>query len=468
MIKLVEKVEKGNLTAEEKGNLVLSLIKLANEGKKLPGSIDNYLIDDKCNIAFLDTEDNDLTLAAPEYFVEAKVNLTDKSMFSVGLLAYYIYNGTTYYEASQIDPLDIVALAQSGDSECLINSDELSGAYAGFTAWKAEKRHEGAEAFFQYINANFKCRYSVNYICDGSTVKVESGTIVGDIEEYPATDTVKTDDGTTYTINQKCKIPYRLGHAEYNINVTSIKTSTSSHLPDRVTYRQDDIMGTTITETTSVELPARAKDVNYDTKIVGGKVQPIAISMDLPHEIRNLALIEFVFDNNVILKKEYKNISTPIADYPFGGWITSTYGADYITLATTDIQNVDGAYKYTIPTKKAIGKIETYIMLEGSNGMFHKLICVGAHESNSFTCYADRNGFKAPLVGGYVDSGTGEVIFWGPIGLTSPGLATERKVRVTVNSRAGSDFVTIDAVEVDSGTVLFTGRRINMPKSQHN
>lgn len=464
MKKLVEKVKEGNLTDEEKGNLVLSLIKLADEGKKFPGAIDNYLIDDKSNICFMSTEDSDVTLASPEFFTGTEVDLRDKSMFSVGLLAYYIYNGRTFYDVAGIIPLEICDLAENG-SESLIGGDELSGAYAGFTAWRADKRYEGVQAFFKYIKTNFKGTYIVNYRCDGSTVKIDKGELVGDIEEYPITDIIEANDGTKYKINKKCKIPYRVGTAEYTVDVTRIKTPASVHLPERVTCEQGDTAGTTANETTSTGLPARAEDVDYNTRIINGKVQSVAVDMNLPHEVRNLALIEFVCDGRVVYETECKNISAPIVDYPFGRWIASAGGEEYIALATADITNVDGACKYTIPVKKARGKIRTCIMLEGSDRMFQKLVSVGVYESKSFTCYVDSNGFKAPLVGGYVDSGSGEVIFRGSIGLTPPRLSAEKKVRVTVNSYLDGDYITIDAVEVDSGTVLFEAKRIDMPKS---
>lgn len=464
MKKLVEKVKEGNLTAEEKGNLVLSLIKLADEGKKFPGSIDDYLIDDKSNICFLSTEDNDVTLASPEFFTGAEVDLRDKSMFSVGLLAYYIYNGRTYYDVAKIIPLEICDLAENG-SGSLIGGDELSGAYAGFTAWRADKRYEGAKAFLKYIKTNFKGTYVVNYRCDGSTVKIDKGELVGDIEEYPATDTIETNDGAKYKINKKCKIPYRVGNTEYTVNVTRIKTLASSHIPNRATREPGGTMERTTTDTISTGLPARAEDVDNNTRIVNGKVQSVAVDMNLPSEVRSLALVEFVCDGRVVYETECKNISAPIVDYPFGRWVTSADGEEYIALATADIINADGVYKYMIPVKKARGKIRTCIMLEGSDCMFQKLVSIGERESKSFTCYVDSNGFKAPLVGGYVDSGSGEVIFRGSIGLTPPRLSKEKKVRVTVNSYLDGDYITIDAVEVDSGAVLLEGKRIDMPKS---
>ena len=461
MKKLVEIVKEGNLTVEEKGNMVLSLIKLADAGKKFPGAIDDYLVDDKSNVCFMSNDGNDVTLSSPEFFIGKEADLRDKSLFSVGLLAYYIYNGKSYYDVKGITPLDVFDLIENG-SESLIGGDELMGAYAGFTSWRADKRYEGAEAFLKYTKTNFKATYVVNYKCDGSIVKIDGGELVGDIEKYPATNTIEASDGAKYKINKKCKIPYRVGNTVYTVNVTRVEVPAPSNLPNRVSRDQDGAT-TTTSESASTGLPIRAEDVDNSPKIVNRKVQPVIVNMNLPREVRNLAIIKFVCDGRVVYETKRKNISSTIAEHPFGRWIATADGEEYIALATADILNIDGAYQYTIPVIKAKGKINTCIMLECGDCRFQRLVTIGVRESKSFTCYVDGNGFNVPLVGGYVDSGSGEVIFRGPIGLTPPHLATLKKARVTVNSYSDGDYITVDAVEIDSGAVYFKDKRIDMP-----
>ena len=514
MIKLTEKVKTGTMTAEEKANLVLSLIRLADSGKKFPGTFENYLVDDKGDVCFLDAESDKYILASPEYFTPADVDLRDKSMFTVGLLTYYIYNGALYYDVAGVAPLELYELAERG-AESLIDNEngELSGAYAGFTSFQPDKRYNGVEAFFKYVKANFKGSYTVNYRCDGATVKTEKGELAGDIEKYPEADTVEAD-GSKYKINKKFYIPYRVGNTEYTVNVTRIKTPAPAPVPPRrpverpVPPRPVDIPGerpgenhtalpdrtpreprvttqTTGNGNTSNRLPNRAEDVQTETttyqhtqtrkppvrkpqdnpqkaRIVNGKVQGVAEDMNLPEDITNYAYIGFVCDGRLVFKTNARNFKKDIIDYPFGKWITANDGSEYIALATADICNRTGAYKYIIPVKKAKGKIETYIMLSMGDNKYEKLVVVGKHESFSFNCYADKNGLNAPIVGGYVDSGSEEVIYLGPLKIKLS-LPKEKQVRVSIHSFEGENSIMVDVVEVESGRVLIDGMRIAMP-----
>lgn len=205
---------------------LLCLYNAVNEGTLLQAAPENIGIREDGTVSVAPEADQNIYYAAPE--VVLGMSAADKSSgwFTMGLLAYFVINGRSYYEAEELHIADLPDMVKTGQSlipaQAAGYMEDIPGlldrAMSQFTSWRPEVRSKGVPFLMKAIR-QYAAKADIQYVYNGKVVSTESRTLNPPHAVITAGYGVTGKDGVSYRVKNDCKMPFRPGTHKYTADV---------------------------------------------------------------------------------------------------------------------------------------------------------------------------------------------------------------------------------------------------------
>lgn len=206
---------------------LLCLYNAVNEGTLLQAAPENIGIREDGTVSVTPKADQNIYYAAPEVALGKSAADKNSGWFTMGLLAYFVISGRSYYEAKGLHIVDLPDMVKSGRSlipaqgasEDTDDIQELLDlAMSRFTSWEPEVRSEGASFLLKVIR-QYTAKADIQYMHNGKVVSTKSKTLSSRSVIIAAGDSVTGKDGVSYRVKQDCEMPFRPGTHKYTVDV---------------------------------------------------------------------------------------------------------------------------------------------------------------------------------------------------------------------------------------------------------
>lgn len=217
------------MNSEEIADVLLCLCNAALEGKLKKASPENIEIQEDGEVRVISSEELNLFYASPEEVMGISEANEDTGWFTLGLLAYFVINGRSYYLDRSINVVDINELKEKQSSMIMADGIEQSAedinslfaiAIENFTSWDAKKRSSGKKYLLKAIQ-QFASTAEVQYVCNGQPVLSDAISVNPPRYGIQKNSYVTGTDGRKYRILSDIVIPFRPGAHKVSVNVSS-------------------------------------------------------------------------------------------------------------------------------------------------------------------------------------------------------------------------------------------------------
>lgn len=220
---------------------LLCLCNAVNEGTLLQAAPENIGIREDGTVSVTPKADQNIYYAAPEVALGKSAADKNSGWFTMGLLAYFVISGRSYYEAKGLHIVDLPDMVKSGRSlipaqgasEDTDDIQELLDlAMSRFTSWEPEVRSEGASFLLKVIR-QYTAKADIQYMHNGKVVSTKSKTLSSRPVSIAAGDRVTGKDGVSYRVKQDCEMPFRPGTHKYAVDVEIEAAGRNAGLPEK-------------------------------------------------------------------------------------------------------------------------------------------------------------------------------------------------------------------------------------------
>lgn len=220
---------------------LLCLCNAVNEGTLLQAAPENIGIREDGTVSVTPKADQNIYYAAPEVALGKSAADKNSGWFTMGLLAYFVISGRSYYEAKGLHIVDLPDMVKSGRSlipaqgasEDTDDIQELLDlAMSRFTSWEPEVRSEGASFLLKVIR-QYTAKADIQYMHNGKVVSTKSKTLSSRSVIIAAGDRVTGKDGVSYRVKNDCEMPFRPGTHKYAVDVEIEAAGRNAGLPEK-------------------------------------------------------------------------------------------------------------------------------------------------------------------------------------------------------------------------------------------
>lgn len=198
-----------------------------NKGALLQTAPENIALLEDGTVSVAPEADRNIYYAAPEVVLGKSAADKNSGWFTMGLLAYFVINGRSYYEAEGLHIVNLQDMTKTGGS--LIRAqggaeyaEDIPGlldlAMSRFTSWKPETRQEGVPFLLKAIQ-QYTATADIQYRYNGKIVSMESRPLTPPSITVAAGYRVTDSGGTVYLVRNSREIPFRPGNHKYAVDV---------------------------------------------------------------------------------------------------------------------------------------------------------------------------------------------------------------------------------------------------------
>lgn len=208
---------------EDKCDVLYQLVDFAMTGQKIGSDPSELFINGDNSIeVVLSSDGNNLAWLAPEVINGSLTSVGPyQKLYTIGLLAYWLYTGQDYYAHSDIDamslPSDMTHIIGSADVDFIDFGDAL----VHWTSIDATARTVGNDLFCRYLASSIPSTVDISYVCNDTVVYKETRNVTT-ILIVKEGDTVKSEGGK-WQVSKRMRIPARPGIRAYSVPVTEVK-----------------------------------------------------------------------------------------------------------------------------------------------------------------------------------------------------------------------------------------------------
>lgn len=227
--------------SEQIMDALLCLCNAVNEGTLLQAAPENIGIREDGTVSVTPKADQNIYYAAPEVALGKSAADKNSGWFTMGLLAYFVISGRSYYEAEGLHIVDLPDMVKSGRSlipaqGAAEDTDDIQElldlAMSRFTSWKPEVRSEGASFLLKVIR-QYTSKADIQYMHNGKVVSTESKALSSRSVIIAAGDRVTGKDGASYRVKKDCEMPFRPGTHKYTVDVEIEAAGRNAGLPEK-------------------------------------------------------------------------------------------------------------------------------------------------------------------------------------------------------------------------------------------
>ena len=225
------------ISDEDKCDILLSLINRVDLGKPVgfdPTEIlldeDNLILDRPASNPQPPNEENWNLLMMPPEFIRnvlsgrRPVMDAPRNWFLLGMLAYYMYYGTDYYQQNDVSVLDIEQHIRRRTSVIQANEARnipFSNAVEKMTAVNPSLREQGIAAFLQYLTVHMPGTIRVRFLCEGRVVgEREINSMREDVEDLEPSGQIFLNGVRYRPAVSPIRVLYRPGRHSLNVELT--------------------------------------------------------------------------------------------------------------------------------------------------------------------------------------------------------------------------------------------------------
>lgn len=215
------------MNPEEIVDAIYCLCSAVEEGKLVQASPEIIELQENGEVTVLNAEECNYMYAVPEVILGQSQADKRSGWFTVGLLSYFLIHGRSYYKEKNICLTSMVDLVRQGSG--LISAQGareqaedvpslLDLAMERMTRWNVDQRQEGVEFVLRAVK-QYTGYAEIHYICGEQEVAVSSCTITGRGLDCQAGTAVTGADGSSYSVAESLRIPFRPGNHRYYVKV---------------------------------------------------------------------------------------------------------------------------------------------------------------------------------------------------------------------------------------------------------
>lgn len=224
---LFDKVTAGALLPADAIDITLSLSYLIEDGHLTHLDPVGIGLDDDNQVSILPgTRPVDCCYAAPEVALDGAQPSQASMRFSLGCLLFFMLVGKSYYDAYDLDPID---LADTHPGQSMMDPSLYNGlaadAIQALTAWAPDARAAGMGCLLEIV-ASIPTRTTLEFTQNGNVVRTEELEHSETLHNYRSGEHIIGDDQVAYTILPGATVPFRPGCHKVTIPVTITSPET--------------------------------------------------------------------------------------------------------------------------------------------------------------------------------------------------------------------------------------------------
>ena len=215
------------MNPEEIADTLFCLCNAVEEGTLIQAAPENITIKEDGTVSVSQETGLNIYYAAPEIVLGKKNEDKNSGWFTLGLLAYFVIYGRSYYEDNSfhiVNLQDMMAndssliMARGVKKEAQDVPSLLRLSIQKFTSWVPESRAKGAPVLLRAVE-QYSAAAEISYRYLDQTVATETIMVSPPNANRTAGSAVSGDDGEMYFVSENVRIPFRPGKHRYIVNV---------------------------------------------------------------------------------------------------------------------------------------------------------------------------------------------------------------------------------------------------------
>lgn len=215
------------MNPEEIADTLFCLCNAVEEGTLNRAAPENITIKEDGTVSVSQEAGLNIYYAAPEIVLGKKNADKNSGWFTLGLLAYFVINGRSYYEDKSFHIVNLQDMMANGSSLIIaqgVNEEVedvpslLRLSIQKFTSWAPESRAEGVPILLRAVE-QYSAKAKISYRYLEQTIATKTIMVGPPSANFTTGSVVSGDDGKVYFVSENVSIPFRPGKHPYIVKV---------------------------------------------------------------------------------------------------------------------------------------------------------------------------------------------------------------------------------------------------------